>query len=104
MAFRIIDALPRNAAGRACYLHGGPPHGRAVATVEIDYEGILVICEGCIGELAHLVGWIDPAKATHLEGKVKTLTAANERLIEVAAKHSRLSEALAESGLVVEPA
>lgn len=48
--------------------------------ITIDFEGGVDICESCIGEAAHMLGWISPARADELAQDNARLAGENQAM------------------------
>lgn len=70
-----FGGAPEYAAAGACYLCRTAPDGVWVRTFhDIEYEGELVFCEGCISHLASLLGYAKPEVLDELEETIAVLT------------------------------
>lgn len=76
MAFNETDQYIPGDAGGACFFcassqrhDGNRPERLFRADRDVEYEGNVVICETCGGELAQKLGWISPIKAAALKAK-----------------------------------
>lgn len=100
---KVLDAMPKLAANRACYTCGSGSRKHYVDLgIVIEYEGAVVLCTTCVGQLAALLGWITPKDAEKLEKAVAALEAQVEALTVTAGKHGRLVEALEEVHITVD--
>lgn len=109
---KIIDSLPKHTAKGACYVCGSgtrrhPKDARHSTGREllidtghiIDFEGHLILCETCILQTADQLGALGPEQADALRAEVTQLREANEGLLEVAQKHTRLVADLNDAGV-----
>ncbi len=80
MAFHETDTYIPGDVGGACFFcassqrHvGNRPERLFRADRDVEYEGNVVICETCAGELADQIDYLAPAKADALKAKNRDL-------------------------------
>lgn len=99
---RIVTTMPKTAAKRACYTCGAGMRDRYWHTpAHIYAEGDLVICDQCLINAAVALGMLPADKVDELQTRARSLQEANDKLMEVAGKHSGLVSALQTAGVEV---
>jgi hypothetical protein len=73
VAFQLLPEFPPHTRGSTCSACNCSrrEYDRIIdPNITIEFEGHLMLCETCVAEMARLIGFIDPAKATDLSEKL----------------------------------
>lgn len=105
---QVLDSIPPNAAGGACFLNRANYRGRCIDTgVVNDFDtplpyGKIVVSESTAAHMADLLGWVSPEKAQEYTDRIDDLEAVlaivedeRDRALEAVAALRKLDEAAA---------
>lgn len=85
---QVLDSIPPNAAGGACFLNRANYRGRCIDTgVVNDFDtplpyGKIVVSESTAAHMADLLGWVSPEKAQELTDRIDDLEAVLAGVVE----------------------